>query len=224
MSDELKKQFTDQDKSSLLIDAARPLPLVLLMDPLARVYVTSGVLPVTKFELPPRLSEGRRRAREAFFLTAPIVGFGEEPEMPQPSDDYGEWSWFWRPDVTSWKPAAHLVEAAERGGFDERWPNIAEGWLKLRIDPLKLLSFWVQDADKAAPPGSRPRLAWTQQGAERLELSILDPNPRTVMVWNKPPFPSSYAVEVQEETTFQLKASAAGADDRCLRLTVGVNQ
>lgn len=222
MSEKLRQQFKDQ--SDLVVDAAEPLPLVLLMDPLARVYVTSGVLPVTKFELPPRMSEGRRRAREAFFQTAPVLGFGQQPEMPKPSDDYGEWSWFWRPDVTAWKAADHLVEAAERGGFDDRWPNIAEGWLKLRIDPLKLLSFWVQDTDKPVARGSRPRLAWVQQGADRLELSILSPNPRSVRVWHRPPFPSTYAVEVQEETTFQLKASAAGVDDRCLELTVQVDQ
>jgi hypothetical protein len=132
MSDRLSKEFKEQ--TDLVIDAVRPWPLVLLMDPLAPVHATSGALPVTTFELPPRLSSGSRRAREVYFQTAPVLGFGEQPEMPRPSDDYGEWSWFWRPAVTGWKAADHLVEAAERGGFDDRWPRIAEGWLKLRIE------------------------------------------------------------------------------------------
>ena len=141
--------------------------------------------------------------------------------MPRPSDDYGEWSWLWRPSVSAWKAADHLVEAAERGGFDDRWPRISEGWLKLRIEPLKLLSFWIQDADKPVERGSRPRLAWAQQGAERLELSTVSPQPKSVRVWDKPPFPSAYAVEVHEQTTFELKASAGGMQ-RSLQLVVQV--
>jgi hypothetical protein len=219
MSDRLSKEFKEQ--TDLVIDAVRPWPLVLLMDLRAPVHATSGALPVTTFELPPRLSSGSRCAREVYFQTAPVLGFGEQPEMPRPSDDYGEWSWFWRPAVTGWKAADHLVEAAERGGFDDRWPRIAEGWLKLRIEPIKGFSFWVQDTDKPVAPGSKPRLAWSQQGAKRLELSILRPNPRQVTFWDKPPFPSTYVVEVREDTTFQLKASADGVE-RSLELTVRV--
>ena len=205
MSQSLEHRFPDQAK--LAIDAVQPLPFLVLMDPEAALRVATGALPVAVFRLPPDISEGRRRAREAFFQTAPVLGFAEAPEMPRPSDDYGEWSWLWRPSVTAWKAADHLVEAAERGGFDDRWPRISEGWLKLQIEPLKLLSFWIQDADKPVARGSRPRLAWTQQGAERLELSTVAPQPRSVRVWEKPPFPSAYAVEVHEQTTFQLKAS-----------------
>jgi hypothetical protein len=219
MSEGLKERFRDQ--AELSIDCSQPLPLLVLMDPGAVLRVATGLLPVAVFRLPPDLSEGGRRTREAFFQTAPVLGFAEEPEMPRPSDDYGEWSWLWRPNVTSWKAADHLVEAAERGGFDDRWPFISEGWLKLRIEPLKLLSFWIQDADKPVARGSRPRLAWAQQGAERLELNIVSPREKAVKLWEKPPFPSAYAVEVQEQTTFELKATAGGIE-RSLQLVVQV--
>jgi hypothetical protein len=219
MSEGLKERFRDQ--AELSIGSSQSLPLLVLMDPGAVLHLATGVLPVATFRLPPNMSEGRHRAREAFFQTTPVLGFAEEPEMPRPSDDYGEWSWLWRPSVTSWKAADHLVEAAERGGFDDRSPCMSEGWLKLGIEPLKLLSFWIQDADKPVARGSRPRLAWAQQGAERLELNIVSPQEKVVKLWEKPPFPSAYAVEVQERTTFELKA-AAGGIQRSLQLVVQV--
>src|SRR4029079_85068 len=106
---------------------------------------------------------------EVFFQTAPVLGFSATPAMPRPSDDYGEWSWAYRPNVTGWKLDPNLVEAAERGGFADAWPTIAEGGLKLEIAPIKL-SFWVREPIEQVAPGTSIHLGWSFQGAESLEL------------------------------------------------------
>ena len=111
------------------IDAVRRLQVTMLMDPQARVHATTGALPRTFLELPHENVTGAKRAREVFFQTAPVLGISATPQMPKPSDDYGEWSWAYRPDVTRWKLDPAIVEATNRAAFSDTWPAIAEGWL-----------------------------------------------------------------------------------------------
>jgi hypothetical protein len=203
----------------------------MLMDPQARVHATTGVLPRAYFELPPETATGARRAREVFFQTAPVLGFSPTPEMPRPSDDYGEWSWAYRPDVTQWKLDPSLVEATDRAGFADAWPTIAEGWLKLAIAPVKVLSFWVREPTEAVVKNTRLHLAWSLQGAEALELVEVrkiaqdDKTVETVKSiekWNAPPFPSEYPVTINAESTYRIIASAEGAKVHYRDLTIKI--
>jgi hypothetical protein len=143
------------------------------MDPQARVHATPGALPRTFFQLPADTVVGAKRVREVFMQTAPVLGFMSTPAMPRPSDDYGEWTWAFRPAVTQWKLDPKLIEATYLGGFNGTWPTISEGWLKLAIAPVKVLSFWIREPVNQVTKGSWIHLAWSLQGAESLELVIV---------------------------------------------------
>jgi hypothetical protein len=213
--------FAAQD---FTIDCLQPLAVTLLMDPQARVHASSGALPRVFAELPHETVTGARRAREIFFQTAPVLGLSPTPQMPRPSDDYGEWSWAYRPDVTHWQLDPTIVEATDRGAFSNAWPAIAEGWLKLAIAPVKVLSFWVREGTQVVASGARIHLAWSLQGAEslRLEQMIGGGAPALLAEWNAAPFPAEFGVQVQAETTYRITASAADADDSVKELSITI--
>ena len=216
------KVFAVQDFS---IDCIQPLAVTMLMDPQARVHATTGVLPRGFFELPHETQAGAKRAREVVFQTAPVLGFTPTPAMPRPSDDYGEWSWAYRPDVTHWKLDPNLIEATDRGGFNGAWPTIAEGWLKLAIAPVKVLSFWLREPTETVPARTRVHLAWSLQGAESLELVKVKEDGKTIEPverWDAQPFPSEYGVMVDAKTTYRLIAYAEDGKSDTKDLTIKV--
>jgi len=216
------KVFAAQDFS---IDCVQPLAVTMLMDPQARVHATTGVLPRGFFELPHETQAGAKRAREVVFQTAPVLGFTPTPAMPRPSDDYGEWSWAYRPDVTQWKLDPNLVEATDRGGFNGAWPTIAEGWLKLAIAPVKVLSFWLREPTETVTAGARVHLAWSLQGAESLELVKVKEHGKTIEPvegWDAQPFPNEYGVIVDAKTTYRLIARAEGGKSDTKDLTINI--
>ena len=207
------------------IDCVQPLQVTMLMDPQARVHAMTGALPRAYLELPSEDMTGARRAREVFFQTAPVLGLSAMPEMPRPSDDYGEWSWAYRPDVTHWKLDPAIVEATDRAAFSDTWPAIAEGWLKLAIAPVKVLSFWVREGAEAVASGTRIHLAWSLQGVESLTLEQIQKDGRTVLIakWDAQPFPREYGVTVQTETTYRLTAYAEDAPPSAKVLTITIS-
>jgi hypothetical protein len=216
------KVFAGQDFS---IDCVQPLQVTVLMDPQARVHATTGILPRRFFELPNETVTGAKRAREVFFQTAPVLGFSPTPGMPRPSDDYGEWSWAYRPDVTQWKLDPNLIEATALGGFSDAWPTIAEGWLRLVIAPVKVLSFWVREPTERVAKGTRVHLAWSLQGAESLELVKVKDGGKTierVERWAAPPFPSEYGVIIDAKTTYRIIAFAEDAKSDSRDLTIKI--
>jgi len=198
-------------EQNLTVDCRHPLQVTLLMDPQARVHATSGVLPKGFLALLHSESTGAKGAREVFFQTAPVLGPPATPQIPKPSDDYGEWSWAYRPDVTRWAEHGDLVSASDRGGFSDTYPTISEGWLKLKIDPVQVLGFWVRDG--SLPPG-HPTLAWSVRGAESLQLfrKTAGSSARVLeMEWSQKPLPREFTLQksVDAGTTFIL----AAADD-----------
>jgi hypothetical protein len=199
------KPFAVQD---FKIDCDQELQLTMLIDPQARVHATTGALPRAFLELTPDDAAGSKQVRDVFFQTAPLLGGSETPQMPKPSDDYGEWSWAFRPQVTRWKLDPQIVEATDRASFSGPRPTIAEGWLKLEIALVKVLSFWVREGDDAVTPGTR-HLSWSLQGAESLTLEqIREDEVTTVARWDEPPFPREYAVTVHSKTSYRLTAFA----------------
>jgi hypothetical protein len=197
-------------EQNLTVDCRHPFQVTLLMDPQARVHATSGVLPKGFLALPHSESAGAKAAREVFFQTAPVLGPPATPQIPKPSDDYGEWSWAYRPDVTRWAEHGNLISASDRGGFSDTYPTISEGWLKLKIDPVQVLGFWVRDGSS---PGL-PTLAWSVRGAESLRLfrkTAGSPARVLEMEWSQKPLPREFTLQksVDAGTTFIL----AAADD-----------
>jgi len=206
------------------IDCEEPLQVTMLIDPQARVHATTGALPRAFLELPPEDATGARRVREVFFQTAPVLGLTSTPEMPRPSDDYGEWSWAYRPDVTQWKLDPAIVEATDRATFSDTWPAVSEGWLKLAIAPL-IQSFWVREGADAVARGARIHLAWSLQEADSLQLEQIQEDGSSVLIakWDAQPFPREYGVTVEAETTYRLTACAedAPASAKVLTITIG---
>ncbi|MBC8031867.1 MAG: hypothetical protein H7Z16_17425 [Pyrinomonadaceae bacterium] len=196
---------------NLAVDCLHPLQVTLLMDPQARVHATSGVLPRVFLELQPSDSAGAKSAREVFFQTAPVLGTPATPQIPKPSDDYGEWSWAYRPAVTQWAEHGDLVSATDRGGFSGGWPTISEGWLKLKIDPVQVLGLWLRD--EASQPDSMT-LAWSVRGAKLLQL--FDKEQKLVREWSDSPLPREWKIsKPPRDATYELVASdEAGNEDR----------
>ena len=208
---------------NLSLDCLDPLQVTLLMDPQARVHATSGFLPRVFLELPPAEAAGAKGAREVFFQTAPVLGPLAMPQIPKPSDDYGEWSWAYRPDVTNWAEHGELTSASDRGGFSDTYPTIAEGWLKLKIDPVQILGLWVQESGP-------PTLAWSVRGAEFLELfkQTKAPNGRvSIGKWSRSqaPLPRKYPLPLPVEpgATFVLTAcdEAGYGDEKTITIQSG---
>lgn len=193
------------------IDAIRPLHVTMLMDPHARVHATTGVLPRTSIELPHEILTGANRVREVFFQTAPVLGIAATPEMPRPSDEYGEWSWAYRPDVTGWKVDPNIVEATDRASFPGTWPTLSEGLLKLVVAPVRIISFWSKEPENATKSGERT-LIWSQQGAEEIHLKRKPENGEyeEILRLNKPPFQRTYKVSVEATTLFLISVFAEG--------------
>ena len=188
-----------------------------------RVHAVTGALPRVHLELPLDLASGAKRARDVFFQTAPVLGESTTPNMPRPSDDYGEWSWAYRPDVTNWQEDPNLIEATDRGVFSGTWPAIAEGWLKLRIAPVKVLSLWVLERTQEVSRGANIHLAWSLQGAETLKLQSVDgQNVVTIKQWSSPPFPREYGVTIQAKTTYRLTATAEGAKPSTKEISIAL--
>jgi len=199
------KPFAVQD---FKIDCDQPLRLTMLIDPQARVHATTGALPRAFLELTPEDVIGSKRVRDVFFQTAPLLAASDTPQMPRPSDDYGEWSWAFRPQVTRWKLDPKIVEATDRASFSGARPTITEGWLKLETALVKVLSFWVKEGDEAVKPGTR-HLAWSLQGAESLKLEqIRDGRAIVVAMWDEPPFPREYSVTVDAAASYRITAFA----------------
>lgn len=212
------------DVQDFEIDAARPLHVTMLMDPQARVHVTTGALPRMFIELPPEHMTGARRAREVFFQTAPVLLTSVTLQMPKPSDDYGEWSWAYRPDVTGWKLDPNIVEATDRASTFGNCPSIAEGLLKLMIAPVRVLSFWVREGVEAVESGTRIVLAWSLQGAESLVLEEIQKDGKSIVLkkWNAPPFPREYPVTVVADTLFRISAFAEESHPSIKELSITI--
>jgi hypothetical protein len=198
---------------SLFLDCLRPVQITLLMDPQARVHATSGVLPRTFLELAPDDAARAKGAREVFFQAAPVLGPLATPQIPKPSDDYGEWSWSYRPAVRTWEEQRDLGSASGGAGFSDAYPIIAEGWLKLKIDPVQILGFWVRETTR-----STLTFAWSVRGADSIELCSQAAAKDRIQEWSRSqaPLPREYTLQlpVDSGAKFVLTArDAAGYTD-----------
>ncbi|WGW02908.1 hypothetical protein [Tropicibacter oceani] len=164
------------------LSAGTPLPVTLLMDPHAPVYARTGVLPRHGLTLPEEVAAGLSAIRDVFFQSAPVLGPPGAPRVPSPSDDYGQWSWAVRPQVTHWKEYADISDPGDRGGFGPAPQELQEGWLKLVMNPVNIAAFWVKQGALKVPAGTRVTLGWMVEGAQTLTLSA-EGTPDPIAQW-----------------------------------------
>ena len=186
------------------LDCRDSIDLTLLMDPRARVHARSGILPRRFVELPNRVRSAAQKIRDAFFQVAPLVSPGGEVAMPKPSDDYGKWSWACRLQITLWKDPEAIQPTGDSAGFHPMPLEISEGWLKLRINPVAIFSFWVKEGVRV-PRGSNITLSWTLQGAATLSLFSTEEG-KELGNWSEPNIPQQYQIRVEAPTTYTLIA------------------
>jgi hypothetical protein len=212
----------------LELDCETQLEVTLLMDPQARVHVTSGFLPKTALELSTAQLQGAKRVREVFFQAAPVLGTPTTPYVPKPSDDYGQWSWAYRPNVTGWAEDPTMVSAAELAGPAIGWPTLTEGWLKLRIEPVLIRSFWQKAPAQKPQKGTNVTLAWSLHAADTVAVFRLRPdgtaetNPEKK--WNTSPLVEECTTLVNESTTFRLWVSNRTGDEEYRDIAIEIEE
>lgn len=213
-----------EHEQDLRLDAVSPLQVTLLMDPRARVHATSGILPRVFFGLPAAEAAGARQVREVFFQAAPALGTSTTPQIPKPSDDYGQWSWACRPPVTGnkqtpyserpWHEDSDLLGASDRADIEAECPMLNEGWLKLKIAPVRINDLWLKKDSGPPKANTNITLVWSLQGADWLQLSCLDTK-KPLGTWERAPLATEYSVTVERDTTYELVArDQAGYEDR----------
>jgi hypothetical protein len=213
-------------KATPTVSLNKPLEMTLLMDPARGVAVTTGILPRQIFHLPHRDLAETLEHKQVIFYTGPVVGPKADEttpkiHMPKPSDLYGQWSWTHHPAVEVWQEAAIADTQKEAGHFSDAGLSITEGWLKLVTAPLAIRTFTVKGKDSVVPAGTsngkqQPdefvvrrgetiTLSWTVSGADRIELYR---GKSLVFESRRLPLPAQRVVEVNQDTSFVLKAIA----------------
>lgn len=184
---------------------------LVLFDPRGRVHAATGILPrgtLSRFS-----GSGGHRIGEAFFQTAPLLGPNDSPGLPRPSDDYGEWTWAWRPDVTR-TVVDGLREASIRAKELDRPTRIAEGWLKLA------LTLRIERFDAARRGDGSVGLSWTVRGAEAVVLEITSAEHGETRRVTVDAMADDHVEHIEGRTAIRLRATSAGAE--AIRdLTVG---
>lgn len=211
---------------TLALDCETPVTLTLLMDPRAKVHAITGVLPKKAVTLPPRVSSAAKSAKEAFFQVAPLVSPGGAVSMPKPSDDYGKWSWAYRPQVTMWKEVERVSGTVDQAGFATEPQQLSEGWLKLRMNPLSILNLWVKEGTLAVQPKTNITLGFTLLGGDRVSLSASEDakDPQLLNDWTSLPLPDEYRVQVHVATTYILVLQDKDGNRSEKRLTVTLKE
>jgi hypothetical protein len=209
----------------LAVDCETPISLTVLMDPRAKIHAITGILPKKAIVLPPRVSSA---AKEAFFLVAPLLSSGGALTMPKPSDDFGKWSWAYRPRVTMWDKVETINTASDRAGFAPLPQQLSEGWLKLLIKPLAILNFWVKEGTLSVQAETNITLGWILLGGEQLTLLAKEENKedresREINKWRVSSLPGDYTVQVKTNTTYilVLQDKAGSRSEKRLTVTIG---
>jgi hypothetical protein len=211
---------------ALSLDCETPLAVTLLMDPRARVHAITGLLPKKAITLPPRASSAAKCAKEAFFQVAPMLSPGGAISIPKPSDDYGKWSWAYRPQVTGWQEVENVSTTADQAGFAPLPQKLSEGWLKLRMNPVAILNFWVREGTLAVQPKTNITLGWTLSGGNRVNLAAIEDGkePRPLHQWTSSPLPEQCRVHVEAQTTYVLVLEDKDGNRSEKRLTIEIKR
>jgi hypothetical protein len=223
-----------ESEQTLVLNSRCEAVVTMLMDPGAQVCAASGVLPCAFLELPGSESASVKQVREAFFQTAPVLGAGLTPHIPKPSDDYGQWSWACHPPVTlnnsgpRWAQDSNLISASERESDGVAWPTISEGWLSVKMSPVRVQSFSMRNGNQRPPKNSEVTLQWDVRGATKLELSqIFGERRLLVQAWPGTvglKLPVHYPVMVTADTVYLIEASDEDGNVDTRQLSIKVQE
>jgi hypothetical protein len=200
--------------------------VTLLMDPFAKVHATSGVLPRGVLQLPEAELARVRQPNETFFQVAPVLGSDSMPQIPRPADDYGDWKWVRRQfdsegGTAQWKEKSNLIPATDQERDSVEWPTISEGWLKLKIAPVRILSFSNQSTDERPKAGAEAVIGWSVRGDAKVKLfEVAGENCTEIPLHDD----ARYRWTMKEDSSFELQASDEHGNSDRRRLTVEVGR
>ncbi|MGK7865490.1 hypothetical protein [Falsiroseomonas sp. E2-1-a4] len=126
--------------------ALDPVTLTMLVDPLAEVHATSGILPTKAITIPPGMYAAQLKRLEVSFRSlGPILTRVGRLDLPLPIEPGYAWSWIERDD-RGWSAVAGDVGAAEDDGAFSGPIVAREGWMRLtKVEPPEPVSSDVAD-------------------------------------------------------------------------------
>lgn len=115
--------------SRLILTPGAPVKLLMLVDPRARIHVTSGVLPTQALTIPPDLTLPFLDKLSVTFPARPVLASNASFDLPLPSEPGYAWSWL-QPEGAQWQttPLSPTPSQAAPRFVPQR---IYSGWLKL---------------------------------------------------------------------------------------------
>jgi hypothetical protein len=216
-----------RSEQTLQLNCKTAAKVTLLMDPFARVHATSGVLPRCFLELPEAELVAARQANETFFQVAPVLGSELMPQIPRAPDDFGDWSWarrvYQENAPADWRVDTDFVTTSDQERDSVHWPTISEGWLKLKIAPVRIRSFWYNGDVERPALGSLVIISWSIRGDADITLCKLSGDQLKDCEKCAPTGPSEYAWNISEDSIFELKAvdEYGNRDQKRLNIKVG---
>jgi hypothetical protein len=111
--------------------AAPPVMLTILVDPRAPIHLTTDALPARAIEIPPFQIQQALKAMDITFRAGPLIEDQLGLSIPLPSGVHGKWTWFYQPDVVTWKDDPKIEPSTAVAEFPAAPRHLNEGWLKL---------------------------------------------------------------------------------------------
>jgi hypothetical protein len=123
--------YVGSARPTVSLDGSAAPVLTLLTSPLLAIHAISGLLPITRVEIPVRFTLPALERIEVTLRTGPVVTGPGDVVVPLPEVSRGTWSWLEHEDphhVAAERPVAGADPVA---GTPDAPPVIREGWLRL---------------------------------------------------------------------------------------------
>jgi hypothetical protein len=120
----------------LTVDPKAPdLRLTLIIDPRAKVYATTPILPQGVLELPAMHYASTLSGLKVAFFTTPILSDAKTLAVPVPVMGGGKWSWIDGTTNGPWPETTTLATVTEQALLTGTAQELREGWLALKMSP-----------------------------------------------------------------------------------------
>ncbi|VVB70026.1 Uncharacterised protein [uncultured archaeon] len=106
--------------------------LALIVDPLAGVHITTGILPVVYKEIPLAYISSALGNMDITFSMNPIIITASKFGIPLPAvDGSRQWSWIYHPNLATWTETTDFDPVSPNASFKPAPKEVVEGWLRL---------------------------------------------------------------------------------------------
>lgn len=158
------------DPADLMQDAVK---VLMLVDPRAAIYATSGIQPVMTIQIPPDEYTDIVSTLEMTFLTTPVLQGVTGFNLPLPAEEGYQWSWVEETLVANkpvWATVPDISFTTSQAIAAYTPQAIREGWL--RLNP-QLLSFVILNTlgQPAAVPGKDNDFTLTVKNRKPTDLT-----------------------------------------------------